>query len=88
MLGGAGQDQQELLTQMGIALVMGSGLTHLIMVMQFGSFTAPLAVMLSLIGVVKALPILPMLRLIYRTLARMRTRRVDQASALGKAAGS
>jgi hydrophobe/amphiphile efflux-1 (HAE1) family protein len=58
-LGGAGQDQQELFTQMGIALVMGIGLMYLILVMQFGSFTAPLAVMLSLplslIGVVLAL---------------------------------
>ncbi len=58
-LGGAGQDQQELFTQMVIALVSGIGLMYLILVMQFGSFTAPLAVMLSLplslIGVVLAL---------------------------------
>jgi hydrophobe/amphiphile efflux-1 (HAE1) family protein len=58
-LGGAGQDQRELFTQMGIALVMGIGLMYLILVMQFSSFTAPLAVMLSLplslIGVVLAL---------------------------------
>ena len=44
---------------MGIALVMGIGLMYLILVIQFGSFTAPLAVMLSLplslIGVVVAL---------------------------------
>ena len=43
----------------GIALVSGVGLMYLILVMQFGSFTAPLAVMLSLplslIGVVLAL---------------------------------
>jgi multidrug efflux pump subunit AcrB len=32
----------------GIALVMGIGLMYLILVMQFGSFTAPIAVMLSL----------------------------------------
>jgi hydrophobe/amphiphile efflux-1 (HAE1) family protein len=58
-LGGPGKDQQELFTQMGIALVSGIGLMYLILVMQFGSFTAPLAVMmslpLSLIGVVLAL---------------------------------
>ncbi|MES2743151.1 MAG: efflux RND transporter permease subunit [Pseudomonadota bacterium] len=58
-LGGAGQDQQELFTEMFIALVMGIGLMYLILVMQFGSFTAPVAVMLSLplslIGVVLAL---------------------------------
>ena len=60
-LGGAGQDQQELFTEMLIALVMGIGLMYLILVMQFGSFTAPVAVMmslpLSLIGVVVALVI-------------------------------
>jgi multidrug efflux pump subunit AcrB len=58
-LGGAGQDQAELGKQMGIALISGIGLMYLILVMQFGSFTAPLAVMLSLplslIGVVLAL---------------------------------
>ena len=58
-LGGAGQDQAELGKQMGIALISGIGLMYLILVMQFGSFTAPLAVMmslpLSLIGVVVAL---------------------------------
>ena len=58
-LGGAGQDQNELFTEMIIALVSGIGLMYLILVMQFGSFTAPLAVMLSLplslIGVVLAL---------------------------------
>ncbi len=58
-LGGAGQDQKELGKQMGIALISGIGLMYLILVMQFGSFTAPLAVMmslpLSLIGVVVAL---------------------------------
>ena len=58
-LGGAGRDQKELFTEMAIALVMGIGLMYLILVIQFGSFTAPLAVMLSLplslIGVVVAL---------------------------------
>jgi hydrophobe/amphiphile efflux-1 (HAE1) family protein len=58
-LGGAGQDQKELFTEMLIELVSGIGLMYLILVMQFGSFTAPLAVMLSLplslIGVVLAL---------------------------------
>ena len=58
-LGGAGKNQQELFTAMVVALVSGIGLMYLILVMQFGSFTAPLAVMLSLplslIGVVLAL---------------------------------
>ncbi|WP_423681264.1 MULTISPECIES: efflux RND transporter permease subunit [unclassified Undibacterium] len=58
-LGGAARSQKELFSEMGIALVMGIGLMYLILVMQFGSFTAPIAVMLSLplslIGVVVAL---------------------------------
>jgi HAE1 family hydrophobic/amphiphilic exporter-1 len=58
-LGGASKDQQELFKQMGIALVSGILLMYLVLVMQFGSFTAPVAVMvslpLSLIGVVLAL---------------------------------
>ncbi len=58
-LGGAGQDQNELFTEMLIALLSGIFLMYLILVIQFGSFTAPLAVMislpLSLIGVVVAL---------------------------------
>ena len=58
-LGGAARDQKELFTEMGLALVMGIGLMYLILVMQFGSFTAPVAVMLSLplslIGVVISL---------------------------------
>ncbi|SFV01904.1 efflux RND transporter permease subunit [Pseudoduganella namucuonensis] len=58
-LGGAGKDQKELFTEMTIALVSGIALMYLILVMQFGSFTAPIAVMLSLplslIGVVLAL---------------------------------
>jgi multidrug efflux pump subunit AcrB len=55
----AARSQKELFSEMGIALVMGIGLMYLILVMQFGSFTAPIAVMLSLplslIGVVVAL---------------------------------
>jgi HAE1 family hydrophobic/amphiphilic exporter-1 len=58
-LAGASRDQQEVFKQMGIALVTGVALMYLILVMQFGSFTAPLGVMLSLplslIGVVLAL---------------------------------
>ncbi|MBC8023678.1 MAG: efflux RND transporter permease subunit, partial [Burkholderiales bacterium] len=58
-LGGASRDQQEVFSEMGIALVMGVALMYLVLVMQFGSFTAPLPVMLSLplslIGVVVAL---------------------------------
>ncbi|MBX5462859.1 MAG: efflux RND transporter permease subunit [Steroidobacteraceae bacterium] len=58
-LGGASRDQQEIFTDMGIALVMGVAVMYLVLVMQFGSFTAPLPVMmslpLSLIGVVVAL---------------------------------
>jgi HAE1 family hydrophobic/amphiphilic exporter-1 len=58
-LAGASRDQQEVFGAMGTALVMGVALMYLILVVQFGSFTAPLAVMLSLplslIGVVVAL---------------------------------
>ena len=58
-LAGASRDQQQVFTAMGIALVSGIALMYFILVMQFGSFTAPLAVMLSLplslIGVVLAL---------------------------------
>ncbi len=58
-LAGASRDQQEVFGAMGTALIMGVGLMYLILVVQFGSFTAPLAVMLSLplslIGVVVAL---------------------------------
>jgi hydrophobic/amphiphilic exporter-1 (mainly G- bacteria), HAE1 family len=58
-LGGASRDQQEVFREMSIALVMGIALMYLVLVMQFGSFTAPLPVMLSLplslIGVVLAL---------------------------------
>ncbi|MBW8898998.1 MAG: efflux RND transporter permease subunit, partial [Massilia sp.] len=60
-LGGGSKDQKELFTEMIIALVSGIGLMYLILVMQFGSFTAPGGVMLSLplslIGVVLALVI-------------------------------
>ncbi len=58
-LAGASRDQQEVFKQMSIALFSGIALMYLILVMQFGSFTAPLPVMvslpLSLIGVVVAL---------------------------------
>jgi len=58
-LGGDSKIQAEMFTSMTIALVSGIGLMYLILVMQFGSFTAPLGVMLSLplslIGVVLAL---------------------------------
>jgi hydrophobic/amphiphilic exporter-1 (mainly G- bacteria), HAE1 family len=60
-LGGASRDQQEVFSEMGIALLFGIGLMYLTLVVQFGSFTAPLPVMislpLSLIGVVLALRI-------------------------------
>jgi HAE1 family hydrophobic/amphiphilic exporter-1 len=58
-LDGASKDQKEVFAEMGIALISGIGLMYFILVMQFNSFTAPLAVMfslpLSLIGVVLAL---------------------------------
>jgi multidrug efflux pump subunit AcrB len=58
-LGGASRDQQEVFREMSIALVMGIALMYLVLVTQFGSFTAPIPVMLSLplslIGVVLAL---------------------------------
>ena len=58
-LDGASKDQKEVFTEMGIALISGIALMYFILVMQFNSFTAPLAVMfslpLSLIGVVLAL---------------------------------
>lgn len=58
-LGGNSRTQDELFTEMGIALLFGIGLMYLILVAQFSSFTAPLAVMvslpMSLIGVVLAL---------------------------------
>ncbi len=58
-LGGASQDQEELFAEMCIALIMGIFVMYLVLVMQFGSFTAPVAIMLSLplslIGVVLAL---------------------------------
>jgi hydrophobic/amphiphilic exporter-1 (mainly G- bacteria), HAE1 family len=58
-LGGASRDQEEIFSELGIALVLGIGVMYLVLVMQFGSFTAPVPVMLSLplslIGVVLAL---------------------------------
>jgi len=59
VLGGSGKDQKEVFGAMLSALLMGVGLMYLILVMQFGSFTAPLGVMLSLplslVGVVLGL---------------------------------
>ena len=58
-LAGSSREQQEVFREMGIALMLGIALMYMVLVMQFGSFTAPLAVMLSLplslIGVVVAL---------------------------------
>jgi len=58
-LGGASKDQEEVFGSLGIGLLSGIGLMYLVLVIQFNSFTAPLAVMLSqplsLIGVVLAL---------------------------------
>ncbi|MCE3263526.1 MAG: acriflavin resistance protein [Pseudoduganella sp.] len=58
-VGGSGKDQKEVFSAMGISLISGIGLMYLVLVMQFGSFTAPGAVMLSLplslIGVVVGL---------------------------------
>jgi len=58
-LAGASRDQQQVFGSMATALFYGVALMYLILVVQFGSFTAPLPVMLSLplslIGVVLAL---------------------------------
>lgn len=58
-LGGASRDQKEIFSEMFAALIMGIAVMYLVLVMQFGSFTAPMPVMLSLplslIGVVLAL---------------------------------
>jgi len=58
-LAGAAQSQQEVFSNLFIALISGVVLMYLVLVMQFGSFTAPIPVMislpLSLIGVVIAL---------------------------------
>jgi len=58
-LTGASQSQQEVFSNLFIALISGVLLMYLVLVMQFGSFTAPIPVMislpLSLIGVVIAL---------------------------------
>ncbi len=59
LLGGASRDQEEIFSDMFGALLMGIAVMYLVLVMQFGSFTAPIPVMislpLSLIGVVRAL---------------------------------
>jgi hydrophobic/amphiphilic exporter-1 (mainly G- bacteria), HAE1 family len=58
-LGGSSRDQEEIFTEMFTALLMGIAVMYLVLVVQFGSFTVPLPVMislpLSLIGVVLAL---------------------------------
>jgi HAE1 family hydrophobic/amphiphilic exporter-1 len=58
-LGGASRDQDEVFGAMAAALFMGIGVMYLVLVMQFNSFSAPVAIMLSLplslIGVVLAL---------------------------------
>lgn len=58
-LAGDSHDQQEVFSNLGIALISGVALMFLVLVIQFGSFTAPIPVMislpLSLIGVVVAL---------------------------------
>lgn len=58
-LAGASKDQQQVFGDMGVALISGVALMYLVLVIQFGSFSAPLPVMislpLSLIGVVVAL---------------------------------
>jgi HAE1 family hydrophobic/amphiphilic exporter-1 len=58
-LGGASRDQQEIFSEMFTALILGIALMYLVLVIQFGSFTVPIPVMLSLplslIGVVLAL---------------------------------
>jgi HAE1 family hydrophobic/amphiphilic exporter-1 len=58
-LGGSSRDQAELFAEMFTALIMGIFVMYLVLVMQFGSFTAPIPIMLSLplslIGVVLAL---------------------------------
>jgi hydrophobe/amphiphile efflux-1 (HAE1) family protein len=60
-LAGDAKSQQEVFGAMIVALASGIGLMYLILVMQFGSFTAPMGVMLSLplslIGVVLALKV-------------------------------
>src|SRR5690349_7865640 len=60
-LGGDSQAQNEVFAQIGTALVIAVGLMYLILVVQFGSFLDPLAILmslpLSLIGVLLALAI-------------------------------
>jgi HAE1 family hydrophobic/amphiphilic exporter-1 len=58
-LAGDSHDQEEVFGALGTALISGIALMYLVLVIQFGSFTAPIPVMislpLSLIGVVIAL---------------------------------
>ena len=58
-LAGDSHDQEEVFSALGTALLSGIALMYLVLVIQFGSFTAPVPVMislpLSLIGVVIAL---------------------------------
>ena len=58
-LAGDSHDQDEVFSALGTALISGIALMYLVLVIQFGSFTAPIPVMislpLSLIGVVVAL---------------------------------
>ena len=58
-LAGASRDQQEVFGEMFTALILGVAVMYFVLVVQFNSFSAPLAVMislpLSLIGVVLAL---------------------------------
>jgi HAE1 family hydrophobic/amphiphilic exporter-1 len=58
-LAGDSHDQEEVFSSLGTALIAGIALMYLVLVIQFGSFTAPVPVMislpLSLIGVVIAL---------------------------------
>jgi HAE1 family hydrophobic/amphiphilic exporter-1 len=58
-LAGDSHDQEEVFGSLGMALLSGIALMYLVLVIQFGSFTAPIPVMislpLSLIGVVVAL---------------------------------
>ena len=41
-LGGASRDQEEIFSEMFAALLMGIAVMYLVLVVQFGSFTAPL----------------------------------------------
>ena len=91
-LDGASKDQKEVFAEMGIALISGIGLMYFILVMQFGSFTAPLAVMfslpLSLIGVVLALLLtgstLNLMSLMFQREVAMRITAPHGSSAYGR----